>query len=86
MFSHCCFVPAYLIALRKSHPKKGPHSILFTLLPIVTEVREEQDPKASDPIYLTLLGIITDFRDLQYSNVRLPMLATRFPKEIEVNE
>ena len=34
--------------------------MLVTLLPIVTEVKEEQSPKAAPPMLVTLLGIVIE--------------------------
>ena len=33
---------------------------------MVTEVREEQDPKAQNPILVTELGMVTEVREEQY--------------------
>ena len=86
MFLHCCFVPAYLIDLRDSHPVIiiGP----IPVIPFPNEIERSDlhDAKALSPMYFTLLGIVIDSIDLQYSNANLPMLVTLFPKEIEVNE
>jgi hypothetical protein len=41
--------------------------MLVTLLGIVTEVKEEQSPKAYFPMLVTLLGIVTEVKDSQYS-------------------
>ena len=44
----------------------------FTLLPMVTEVRLEQEERASMPMDVTLLGIVTEVRPVQYRNAPLP--------------
>ena len=40
--------------------------MLVTLLPIVTEVREEQEEKAEFPMLVTLLGMVIEARDLHW--------------------
>jgi len=44
---------------------KAAGAISVTLLPMVTEVREEQPEKASSSIVVTLLGIVTEVREEQ---------------------
>ena len=44
---------------------KALSPIVVTLLPMVTEVRELQPPKAPSPIVVTLLGMVTEVRELQ---------------------
>ena len=39
--------------------------MLVTLLPIVTEVREEQPRKTEFPMLVTLLGIVTEVKEEQ---------------------
>ena len=39
--------------------------MFVTCLPMVTEAREEQEPKAEFPIVLTLLGMVTEVREEQ---------------------
>ena len=45
--------------------EKASSPMLVTLLPIVTEVREEQDRKAQFPMLVTLLGIVTEVKEEQ---------------------
>lgn len=39
--------------------------MLFTLLGIVKELKDEHFEKAQSPMLLTLVGMVTDFRDEQ---------------------
>ena len=39
--------------------------MLVTLLPIVTEVKEEQFLKAEEPMLVTLLGIVMEVKEEQ---------------------
>ena len=58
--------------------------MLVTLLPIVTEVREEQSSKAEVPMLITLLGMVTEVREEQLLKAQLPMLVKPSGRETEV--
>ena len=58
--------------------------MLVTLLPIVTEVNEEQRMKASFPMLVTLLGIVMEVNEEQPEKAEFPMLVTLLGMETEV--
>ena len=58
--------------------------MLFTLLPIVTEVKPEQPAKADSPMLVTLLGIVTEVKPEQSQKAPSPMLVTLLPIVTEV--
>ena len=60
--------------------------MLVTLLPMVTEVREEQLWKAQPPMLVTLLGIVIEVREEQEWKVLSPMLVTLLGIVMEVRE
>ena len=50
--------------------------MLFTLFPIVTDVKPLQDWNAVFPILVTVSGIVIDVKPLQPENALSPMLVT----------
>ena len=56
--------------------------MLVTLLPIVTEVKEEQPEKAEIPMLVTLSGIVIEMSEEQYLKALFPMLVTGPSKTI----
>ena len=60
--------------------------MLVTLLPIVTEVKEEQFRKAEPPMLVTLLGIVTEVKEEQYAKAAYPILVTLFGIVTELKE
>ena len=50
--------------------------MLVTLLGIVTEVKEEHQPKAQSPMLVTLSPIVTEVKEEHSEKAKSPMLVT----------
>ena len=61
-------------------------SIVLTPLPMVREVREEQEENASFPIVITLLGMVIEVREKQPMKAFSPIIVTLLPMVTEVRE
>ena len=59
--------------------------MLVTLLPMLTEVKEEHTEKAPPPMLVTLLGIVIEVRDLQALQRWAGIYFTFSPKVKEVS-
>ena len=68
--------------LRELHSENALFPILFTELPIETEVSLEQDLKASYSIFVTELGMVTEVIE-QYEKASCSMFVTEFGIVIE---